>query len=410
MSLVVGRRSKILLIAFALFFANTQIAVSGSQPYLTDHKVNFATGNRYLVESDYKMSGPILTFRWSREYNSQSKVTSNLGYGWAMSEVDSLRASGDNFIHIRSGGRHTLFILKETGIWVSGIGKERVLRIVGDSYHLTYPNGVVEIYNANGQMIGISDSNGNSQEFDYQGDKLTTMRDSFGRQIDLVYNGDNIYQTQTPVGTFTYAYDANNNLVSVTRPDSAVKTYIYDDPNDAHNLTGIIDETGTRTLTLTYDTGDRVTSSAKADGADQVTIAYPTASTREVTNSLGVTTTYELDILHGVAMVGSMTGPGCSSCGGSVDTSYLYNSRLQILEATDVGGTKTTYTYDVGGNNTTITKAFGTPFASTTTKTYDSATNQLLTITKPSVANPGQQTVTTMTYDPNGNLITLQQS
>lgn len=47
--------------------------------------------------------------------------------------------------------------------------------------------------------------------------------------------------------------------------------------------------------------------------------------------------------------------------------------------------------------------------AKATTKKYDPATNQVTTISKPSVANPGQQTVSTMTYDTNGNLLTRKE-
>jgi len=109
-------------------------------------------------------------------------------------------------------------------------------------------------------------------------------------------------------------------------------------------------------------------------------------------------------------MVASMTGPGCTSCGGNSNTNYLYDARLQIIEATDAKGIKTFYVYDANGNPTTITKAVGTPLASTTTKTYDPATNRVATISRPSVANPGQQTVTSMTYDTHGNLLSRQQS
>lgn len=41
---------------------------------------------------------------------------------------------------------------------------------------------------------------------------------------------------------------------------------------------------------------------------------------------------------------------------------------------------------------------------------YYYGNNQPVSVTKPSVANPGQQTVTTMAYDANGNLISRQNS
>jgi len=74
------------------------------------------------------------------------------------------------------------------------------------------------------------------------------------------------------------------------------------------------------------------------------------------------------------------------------------------MEATDGNGVKTTYTYDASGNQLTQTEAFSTPLARTTTKTYNPQ-NQVATITEPSVSNPGQNRVTTNTYDAHGNLL-----
>ncbi|MDR3631700.1 MAG: hypothetical protein P4L42_15370 [Desulfocapsaceae bacterium] len=48
--------------------------------------------------------------------------------------------------------------------------------------------------------------------------------------------------------------------------------------------------------------------------------------------------------------------------------------------------------------------------AVTTTKTYDSTTNQVANITMPSVSNPGKKAVTLMTYDTRGNMLTRLQS
>lgn len=139
---------------------------------------------------------------------------------------------------------------------------------------------------------------------------------------------------------------------------------------------------------MTYDSSDRVVTSSLAGGSDAVTIAYPSLLTRTVTDSLGTASTYELEVLNGVARVKSFTGPGCSgSCGDSTGSSYTYTSRQQVASMTDGNGAVTTYTYDGSGNQLTETEASGTALARTTTSTYTAA-NELATVTEPSTSNP----------------------
>ncbi|MFH0783494.1 MAG: RHS repeat-associated core domain-containing protein [Pseudomonadota bacterium] len=396
-----------LLAAALLILAGT--AQAASQPYISAHQINFGTGNKYLSATDIRLSGPGIPLSFTRTYNSQSSETSAIGYGWTAPLTERLIVEPTVINLVQEGGRYVPFKNDGSGNWINETGNVRTITANGSGYQLKEANNTIKQFDGSGNLTSITDRNGNTRTYSYANNLLSTISDNFGRNLTFTYTNGKLTQITSPLGNFTYTYQ-NDNLTRVDKPDGTNIQYIYDDAGDAHNMTGIIDETGTRILTLTYDSQDRVTSSAKAGGADLVTIAYPTTTSREVTNSLGVKTTYQLDVLHGVAMVGSMVGPGCSSCGGNANTKYTYNSRLQIIEATDANDVKTAYTYDEKGNTTKITKAFGTPLAGTTSKTYDPATNQLLTISRPSIANPGQQTVTSMTYDAQGNLITRLQS
>ena len=70
------------LIALSIFAAPLQAA---TQPYISSHQVNFATGNKVHTETDISISGPVDSFSFVRTYNSQSTEESVLGYGWSWS-------------------------------------------------------------------------------------------------------------------------------------------------------------------------------------------------------------------------------------------------------------------------------------------------------------------------------------
>jgi RHS repeat-associated protein len=402
------QRSLVFLL-FAVLPVSASSAQASSQPYISAHQINFGTGNKYLSATDVRISGPGGILSFSRTYNSQSDTVSTVGYGWTSTFTERLIIEASDINLVQGGGRYVLFKNNGSGQWVNETSKKRIITANASGYQLKESNGTIKQYNSTGNLLSITDRNNNIRSYTYSGNDLLSISDNFGRSLSFIYTDGKLSQISSILGSWAYSYQ-NDNLTQVDKPDGTNIQYIYDDPSDAHNLTGIIDEAGTRILTVAYDSLDRAISSAKADGADQVTITYPTSTSREVTNSLGVKTTYQLDVLHGIAMVGSMSGPGCSSCGGNADTNYLYNGRLQILETTDASGVKTAYTYDSNGNTSSVTKAFGTPLATSTTKTYDPTTNQLATISRPSIANPGQQTVTVMTYDANDNLVNHQQN
>ncbi|MCX5882436.1 MAG: DUF6531 domain-containing protein, partial [Deltaproteobacteria bacterium] len=406
--------SRILPVLISFLFlaaALVSVASASNDPYIPRHGVNFSTGNKYLHQSDIFLSGPASTLQFSRDYNSQSVDSSTLGFGWTFSWNDSVTFVNNLPIYKRSDGRTIHFVSGGTNTWINQTGKKIVLTKTATGYTLTEPDNTRSFFNSNGLLIEKRDRNNNSITLSYNGNNLTTISDGFGRSLTLQYNADSLLATlSSPIGTFTYGYDINKNLISAAKPDGGSIQYLYEDTHDIHNLTGVIDENNVRIQTIGYDSSDRVISSSLANGSEAITISYQSNYQRIIINSLGVATTYLLEVSNGVAKVRLITGPGCSTCGSTSDTKYVYDTKLQITESTDAGGVKTTYTYDASGNTTSITKAAGTSLASTTTKTYVAVTNQVATITKPSVANPGHNTVTTMTYDANGNLISRQQS
>ena len=213
------------------------------------------------------------------------------------------------------------------------------------------------------------DARGNTVVRTLQNPPLVSVTDSLGRAIHFTYSGGRLASIVTPAGTFSYTYDRQGHLTSVQRSDGKSRRYEY----SGQRLTGVIDVTGLCVQTLSYDADGRVTASALAGDTDRITIAYPSALTRTITDAMNVTSTYQLDATGGVARVRSFTGPACNACGGNTGASYEYTAAQQISQVADAEGTVTAYTYDADGNMLTVTRTGirnGVASSATITMTY----------------------------------------
>jgi len=124
----------------------------------------------------------------------------------------------------------------------------------------------------------------------------------------------------------------------VTSPAATGKTYLYNDTNDPHNLTGIINEKGIQSLTVGYDDQDRALFSEHAGGMGRIDVQYYNNYVRHVTDSRGNTTDYDLYVAHGIGRVESSTGGSCTSCAGGGAANFTLNDRLRIEDKTDAMG------------------------------------------------------------------------
>nr|WP_321283834.1 RHS repeat-associated core domain-containing protein [uncultured Vibrio sp.] len=381
--------------------------LAGSNPFISRHGINFSTGNKFISERDIALPGPVEPLNFSRYYNSQNKENTTFGYGWSFSEHESLQIETglELIVYTRADGHLLHFTATGTdNQWSNAVGSKALITKTEDGYLLRLPDGRTRQFNFTGQLLSRKDANGNQIDYTYEGQNLKSITDNFGRILSLTYNEDGKVASLTaPIGVFTYAYDANSNLVSVTRPDNKQRTYLYEDTANPHCLTGIVDETDTRVLTATYDTMGRIVTSAFADNREKVSISYQAGFKRVITDSLGAVTTYQLESWNGVGQVKSFTGPGCSSCGSDSASQYTYDMRQQVLSQTDALGVTSTYDYDEQGNRIRETRAVGTAQECTTTTTYTADFAKPATVTEPSAGNSGQNKITTFTYDAVGN-------
>jgi RHS repeat-associated protein len=206
-------------------------------------------------------------------------------------------------------------------------------------------------YNAQGLLTGQGFADGSSRSFTY---------DAHGNML----TAKSFDTTGTLTGTTVLAFNAANQLLSITYPDGRFLQYTY---NAQGQRTRTVDQDGI-TINYAYDALGRL--SGLTDGSNSSIVQY-------TYNNLG-------------QVVEKTSGNG-------THTTYAYDgdgnliSEVNFADATTVNSSFT-YTYDLLGRRTSVTDAAG----NTTSYAYD-ATGQLT-----QVALPGSQTITYV-YDAAGN-------
>lgn len=200
-------------------------------------------------------------------------------------------------------------------------------------------NTVSNVYDANGRVIQQTNGNGNITTFTYgtEGEfNKTTITNPDTTEIDHLHSQNNILlMIRYPIGSISYAYDANNNRTSIVDRNGNVTSFAYDSRGN---------------VTSTTDPND------PADGNDGGITAveyndsnFPDLPTKK-TNALGRITLWEYDPNGNVERQVNPDGN---------DTIWTYNSFGQKLTETDENNNATTYIYDSNGLLTQVTDANG---------------------------------------------------
>ena len=243
-------------------------------------------------------------------------------------------------------------------------------------------------YNANFQLASTTAPTGLTQNFAYDGSgNLASTTDSLGGTDSFTYVGpDNLLASSTDAAgnTTTYHYDTSGNLTSTQNPDGTVSSATYDalgDPltivnangqvtSNTYNAAGqIASETladGTAytftydaqgnlitatsaagTITLSYDSGDRLTEVAYPNN-QSLTYTYVAGRRTQMVDQNGNNIVSTVN--YSYATTGQLAG---LTDGNNVPiVTYTYNNLEQLTKSVDGngGGPYTTYQYDADGN------------------------------------------------------------
>jgi YD repeat-containing protein len=374
----------------------------GNVPVITRDPINVSTGNSYVEEEDFK-SGNWLVLR--RFYNSQPGIAgASMGVLWRHSFDRALYFFGSPISTaalLRPDGIEEIFT-KANGIWSAEADNPDTLTEVDNSAGVATGYRVfvaslrhTETYNANGQLLTVTDETGQGITLGYGGAPnylLSSVTGPTGRQLRFTYDASyNLTKVTLPDGSaLNYAYDSNGNLTSVTYPDGKVKTYVYNEPSLTggasfpNALTGIVDESGTRYESTSYIGSGTYVGYASASNhtgnVDATQITYNSNGSATVQYPLGLSATLGIATVQGVNKVASVS----TDCGPSCNQPYsarTYDTNGYPVSVTDWNGNVTQTTYDANGLLDKQIDASGTSSQRTTNITWNTTLRVPLTRT-----------------------------
>lgn len=423
------------------------------------------TGNKFQSETDWTSPNGLLSVK--RTYNSLYATTANdytsieawsFGYGqrlrlwkwdrWTAedgAEISSILPTGDLSGYnegqlIREDGKVlpiSLYVPDTTVAGSSGffIQRDKSMKLTrqqdGNWRVDNVKTGRQELYNNIGQLIRITERNGQFVQLTYSDVSLSgssiligmlyQVTDNYGHTLTYGYNSQaQISSVTLPNGKqITYSYDSQGRLSTVTRPGVGTKTYIYSENStvapsgNPYLLTGITDERGIRYAYFEYDSEDRGIVTKYAGEAQKYTLSHSDTSTT-VVDPDGLTWTYTKAWRAGSLRITNKSRPGLQKIyehdqGGNV--TKLTEKRAGVTDRI------TTYAYDLSRNlETSRTEAVGTSDARKTVTEWEAVLPVPKKVTEykkdPTSANDEASAVflpvreTTYTYDAKGNALT----
>lgn len=252
----------------------------------TANPCQVSTGAKFRHESDFKGA---LSF--IRNYHSLNLIDNGLGKGWHNSYFKSLAISGDN-LSIGSGSGRGEPWRKVNDVWVGDVDSDYlVAETPTGGFIVTDKRSNVDEYDSDGRLLSKTTVQGQTQSYAYDAqNRLITVTSHNGLSLNFAYSTDgknHIIQVTDNNGTsYHYEYDSNDNLVAVIYPDTTAdnndnprRIYHYENVDFPNHLTGITDATGTRYATFAYDANGKAVLSELATttnsvGQERIQLSY----------------------------------------------------------------------------------------------------------------------------------------
>ncbi len=344
--------------------------------------------SKVLRQVDYAPnSGSLLRFErlyLSVRALSGESVASGWGSRWKSNYDRSIsvntKVSPPIALHIDENESMAAF-KKQGSAWIASGGSVGILKELLDLNGLRtgwrYISGVAaEEFDASGRLVAVVHADGKFLGLTYwpSGD-VASITDNFGRALNFSVATDSVDGRKyagtmvDPSGHPTrYFFDDASDggpssdgikafdLTKVVFPDGQSKRYQYSELNQFVSssgstmppafslLTGVMDETGQRYSSYTYDSGARVVTSELVGGVNRYTFASGVSQDNVVvTDPLGTVRTYWM-LWQRVSHVDQPAGAGSGPCAQS--NAFDLSSGL-VTERSDFNGVKTCYAYDV---------------------------------------------------------------
>lgn len=355
----------------------------------TASPVEVSSGNYIYTQRAFSIAGLGPALDLTLTYNSQDLRRGPFGQGWVHSYeqriIETTNAVDIFAICAQGNGKRERFTKNPDGSYAPPSHFKMALTKAADhTYALRDRRGEVRQFNAEGQLIAVSDRNGNTLTLTYDPTGfMTRMTDAAGRAVLFTKGADGrVESVSDPAGrTFRFNYDGAGNLTRYADPLGNATAYQYDARG---NLTAVIDPRGDVLTRLTYDGEGRV--SQHLDGAETWTYTYnPSLKRTTKRDSQNFTWTYEYNDNGNVIKKVDPFGKTAL---------YTVDSDLNITQYTDWNGHSVKYTYDSAGNQLGLKDALNNE----RTTTYEP------TFGRPLSVRDASGSMTRFEYDARGNL------
>jgi RHS repeat-associated protein len=351
-------------------------------------------------ETDIDMAVPgQLSLDFSRVYQeplSSRDAIGPLGYGWSDDLQYSLSVASDGTVTVTmpTGEQRTFQPDSRGSDYFDQPGDYGILTEgSGGTFSLQETNGQIEVFNANGTLDYIQDTNGNRITAGYNSSGLlSSLTETSGASMSIAYTPQGLIASVTSFDgrIVNYTYDSGEHLISVQSYDGELTQYTYESGSDAateNALTSITNPDGT-SQNFTYNSSGQLAGSSQAGGADPVTYSYNLGKVT-VTDAASDASQYYFDengeLVKTVDPLGNVTFA-------------TYDSNGDLTSLTGPTGLSTKYTYDSNGNLISSTDALG----QTTSYTYTSSDNLLASVTN------AQGATTNYNYNASGDLTSTE--
>jgi RHS repeat-associated protein len=317
-----------------------------------------ATGDKARFETDFEFAGRSFT----RTYHSLRQVGQlpELAPGWVHSYSDRISGSPSSLssplLWTNDDGYLEIFRrVGSTNRFVSEGNANKILDVeptntLAHKYIVTDASGQVRYFNAAGRLIRIEDRGSAWKiNFGYEADRLITATDYLGRQLQFNYQNNRLVSIRLPDGNIvTYGYDANRNFQSVQYADATTRSYHYNeagysDANDPHALSGI-SINAERYATFAYDSKGRVRLSQLHTNeglVEKIQLSYIGDTQVTVTGHNGETRNYTISGTSGYRRVVSV-----AASDGTTSNTY---TGARTFESRDKRQNVTRYEYTADG-------------------------------------------------------------
>jgi RHS repeat-associated protein len=396
------------------------------------------------ILSLFSQPQPAAPVGWRTNYDAYLQFVAATGS--IPASVIAERPDGQQIIFASSGGT-----------WSPPSDQSYTLTQSGSTWILTDKNETQESYTDSGsgwaQLNSITLRNGYKQTLNYSGtgagtnpveiivfaggtpapatlypNRLQSVTDSYGRSLAFGYNSNGLLSSvATPdslVVSYGYTYYGNvstspgewgsytgnvgNVLTSVSYNTSPAtsQTYNYAVTSSwPYQIISVVDENGHTSATWSYDSYGRAVSSYQGGSGVQANYTYFSYGTDNtvVSNANGVNDTYNYALTNGEQKITEIDRAATTGFARTAAASqyFSYDSNGYYASFTDWNGNTTNFTNNSLGNPTSVTEAYGTSVARTTSIAYDSTWVRLpATITTTGLTRG-------FTYDGSGNPLTM---